>query len=84
MSNLTDPFYPLVLERLAQRIQASGRQLLFFMIPPGRHVDEVYRPCCNTRVDAILITSATVSSRMAAVCVAKELQSFCSIVMFQV
>jgi len=69
MSNLTDPFYPLVLERLAQRIQASGRQLLFFMIPAGKHVDEVLPSLLQYRVDAILITSATVSSRMAAVCV---------------
>jgi DNA-binding LacI/PurR family transcriptional regulator len=71
MANLTDPFYPLVLERLAQRIQSSGRQLLFFMIPPGRHVDEVLPSLLQYKVDAILITSATVSSRMAAVCVAE-------------
>ena len=70
MSNLTDPFYPLVLERLAQRIQSSGRQVLFFMIPPGKHVDEVLPSLLQYRVDAILITSSTVSSRMAAVCVA--------------
>ena len=69
MSNLTDPFYPLVLDRLAQRIQASGRQLLFFIIPAGKHVDEVLPCLLQYRVDAILITSATVSSRMAAVCV---------------
>ena len=71
MSNLTDPFYPLVLEQLAQRIQSSGRQLLFFMIPPGKHVDEVLPSVLQYRVDAILITSSTVSSRMAAVCVAE-------------
>ena len=71
MSNLTDPFYPLVLDRLAQRIQASGRQLLFFMIPPGEHVDDVLPSLLQYRVDAILITSATVSSRMASVCVAE-------------
>ncbi len=71
MSNLTDPFYPLVLERLAQRIQSSGRQLLFFMIPPGKDVDEVLPSLLQYKVDAILITSATVSSRMAAVCVAE-------------
>jgi DNA-binding LacI/PurR family transcriptional regulator len=71
MSNLTDPFYPLVLERLAQRIQSSGRQLLFFMIPPGKHVDEALSSLLQYKVDAILITSATVSSRMAAVCVAE-------------
>ena len=41
------------------------------MIPPGKHVDEVLPSLLQYRVDAILITSSTVSSRMAAVCVAK-------------
>ena len=49
MANLTDPFYPMVLERLAQRIQSSGRQLLFFMIPPENRWTRFYRRCCNTR-----------------------------------
>jgi DNA-binding LacI/PurR family transcriptional regulator len=68
MANLTDPYYPLVLEQLAQRIQANGRQLLLFLIPPGKHVDDVLPSLLQYKVDAILITSATVSSRMAAFC----------------
>src|SRR5271166_3701780 len=36
LANLTDPFYPTVLEALSLRIQASGRQVLFFIIPPGK------------------------------------------------
>lgn len=69
MANLTDPFYPMVLDKLAQRIQASGRQLLFFIVPPGKDVDDVLPSLLQYKVDAILITSATVSSRMATVCV---------------
>jgi DNA-binding LacI/PurR family transcriptional regulator len=68
MANLTDPFYPLVLDRLAHRIQSSGRQLLLFIIPTGKHVDDVLPSLLQYKVDAILITSATVSSRMATVC----------------
>lgn len=71
MANLTDPFYPFVLERLAQQIQASGRQLLFFIIPPGKQVDDVLPSLLQYKVDAILIASVTVSSRMAAVCVSR-------------
>jgi DNA-binding LacI/PurR family transcriptional regulator len=71
MANLTDPFYPLVLERLAHRIQSSGRQLLFFIIPPGKQVDDVLPSLLQYKVDAILITSATLSSRVATVCVAQ-------------
>jgi DNA-binding LacI/PurR family transcriptional regulator len=68
MANLTDPFYPLVLDQLAHRIQSSGRQLLLFIIPSGKHVDDVLPALLQYKVDAILITSATVSSRMATVC----------------
>jgi DNA-binding LacI/PurR family transcriptional regulator len=68
MANLTDPFYPFVLDRLAHRIQSSGRQLLLFIIPTGKHVDDVLPSLLQYKVDAILITSATVSSRMATVC----------------
>jgi DNA-binding LacI/PurR family transcriptional regulator len=71
MANLTDPFYPMVLERLALRIQSSGRQLLFFIIPPGKHVDDVLPSLLQYKVDSILIASATVSSRMAAVCLSQ-------------
>ncbi|MGC1358400.1 MAG: LacI family DNA-binding transcriptional regulator [Xanthobacteraceae bacterium] len=73
MANLTDPFYPMVLERLALRIQSSGRQLLFFIIPPGKHVDDVLPSLLQYKVDSILIASATVSSRMAAVCLSQRI-----------
>jgi DNA-binding LacI/PurR family transcriptional regulator len=71
MANLIDPFHPLVLDQLAQRIQSSGRQLLLFLIPPGKHVDDILPSLLQYKVDAILITSATVSSRMATVCAAQ-------------
>jgi len=71
MANLTDPFYPAVLEKLAQRIQASGKQLLFFLVPPGKHVDDVLPSLLQYKVDAILIASATVSSQMAAISMAQ-------------
>jgi DNA-binding LacI/PurR family transcriptional regulator len=71
MANLTDPFYSTVLEQLASRIQSAGRQLLFFMIPPGRRVDDLLPSLLQYKVDAILIASATISSRMAGVCMAQ-------------
>ncbi len=35
-ASLIDPFYPLVLDELAQRIQSSGLQVLLFIIPPEK------------------------------------------------
>jgi DNA-binding LacI/PurR family transcriptional regulator len=68
VANLTDPFYPLVLDQLARRIQSNGRQVLLFIVPGGKRVDDVLPSLLQYKVDAIVITSATVSSRMAAVC----------------
>jgi len=73
MASLIDPFYPLVLDELAQRIQSSGLQVLLFIIPPGKHVDDVLPSLLQYKVDAILITSATVSSRVASVCAAQQI-----------
>ena len=71
MANLIDPFHPLVLDQLAQRIQSNGRQLLLFLIPPDKQVDDILPSLLQYKVDAIVITSATVSSRMAAHCAAQ-------------
>jgi DNA-binding LacI/PurR family transcriptional regulator len=71
ITNLIDPFHPLVLEQLAQRIQANGRQLLLFLVPPGKQVDDILPALLQYKVDAIVITSATVSSRMVAHCAAQ-------------
>jgi DNA-binding LacI/PurR family transcriptional regulator len=73
MASLIDPFYPLVLDELAQRIQSSGLQVLLFIIPPGKHVDDVLPSLLQYKVDAILIASATVSSRVASVCAAQQI-----------
>jgi DNA-binding LacI/PurR family transcriptional regulator len=73
MANLTDPFYPLVLDQLGQRIQSSGRQVLLFIVPAGKDVDDVLPSLLQYKVDAIVITSVTVSSRMASVCAAQRI-----------
>jgi DNA-binding LacI/PurR family transcriptional regulator len=73
MANLTDPFYPLLLDQLGQRIQSSGRQVLLFIVPLGKDVDDVLPSLLQYKVDAVVITSATVSSRMASVCAAQRI-----------
>jgi DNA-binding LacI/PurR family transcriptional regulator len=56
--------------------------LLFFIIPRGKHSDDVLPSLLQYKVDAILIALATISSRMAAVCCRREFPSFCSIAAF--
>src|SRR6202011_2580089 len=41
MANLVDPFYPVVLDELAQHIQARGFQTLLFVPSAGQHVDDI-------------------------------------------
>jgi DNA-binding LacI/PurR family transcriptional regulator len=68
MANLTNPFYPEVLEQLTIRLQAGGRQTLLFNVPPGKDVDDELPLLLQYQVDAVIITSATVSSAMARTC----------------
>ena len=68
MANITSPFYPYVLEKFLQQLQGIGRQVLLFTAPPGEDVDAILPHVLAHRVDALIITSATLSTAMAAEC----------------
>ena len=68
MANITSPFYPYVLEKFLQRIQEIGRQTLLFTAAPHQSVDDILPLILQHQVDALIITSATLSSAMAAEC----------------
>ncbi len=72
MANLTDPFYPVVLDALTQRIQARGYQTLLFVPSPQQDAEDILPTLLQYQVDAIVITSATVSSKMARACAARQ------------
>jgi DNA-binding LacI/PurR family transcriptional regulator len=59
MENLTDPFYPVVLEELTQRIQGCGCQTLLFIPAHNQDVEDILPTLLQYQVDAIVITSAT-------------------------
>src|SRR5258708_26730400 len=65
MANLVDPFYPVVLDELVQQVQARGFQTLLFVPSPGQDVDDIMPNLLQYQVDAIVLTSATISSAMA-------------------
>jgi DNA-binding LacI/PurR family transcriptional regulator len=68
MANITSPFYPYVLEMFLQRFQASGRQVLLFTAAPNQDIDDILPHIIQHRVDALIVTSATLSSEMAEEC----------------
>jgi DNA-binding LacI/PurR family transcriptional regulator len=72
MANLSDPFYPMVLDALTERIQARGCQTLLFVPSPGQDVEDILPILLQYQVDAIVITSATVSSKMARTCAVRR------------
>src|SRR3984893_6587099 len=72
MANLVDPFYPVVLDELVQQVQARGFQTLLFVPSSGQAVDDIMPNLLQYQVDAIVLTSATISSAMARTCAARD------------
>lgn len=68
MANLTSPFYPYVLEKFLQRFQTLDKQVLLFTSAPNQDVDDILPHILQHRVDALIVTSATLSSAMADEC----------------
>ncbi len=68
MADLTNPFYPNVLEKFTQRLHDIGRQVLLFNAAPDQDIDETLPLVLQHQVDAVIITSATLSSAMADEC----------------
>lgn len=67
MANITSPFYPYVLEKFLEKIQAIDRQVLLFTAAENQNVDDILPLALQYQVDALIITSATLSSKMAEV-----------------
>jgi DNA-binding LacI/PurR family transcriptional regulator len=65
MADITNPFYPTVLENFTQRLREMGQQVLLITAPPDQDTDELLPPLLQYQVDAVIMTSATLSSEMA-------------------
>ncbi len=68
MANMTSPFYPYVLEKFTRRLQAMGKQVLLFTAEPNQDIDDILSTVLQYQVDALIITSTTLSSIMAEEC----------------
>lgn len=65
VSDMRNPFYPVLIERLTQGLQRIGLQSLIFNVTPGASVEEQLVAIRTYNVDAVLIISATVLSERA-------------------
>ncbi|MBY4592603.1 substrate-binding domain-containing protein [Rhizobium redzepovicii] len=66
--DLLNPFYPTVVDTLAQRLQETGRQLIVYALPANADVDLATDQILASRPSAIIVTSAQLTSRMTRAC----------------
>ncbi|MGB7337277.1 MAG: LacI family DNA-binding transcriptional regulator [Phototrophicaceae bacterium] len=64
MATITSPFYPYVLEKFLKELQITGRQVLLFTASENQSVDDILPLVLQYQVDALIVTSATLSSAM--------------------
>ena len=64
VSNLSNQFYPVVIEQLSQRLQKDGYQVLLF-IQEVEEADELLMELLRYQVDGIVMASASLSSALA-------------------
>ncbi len=67
MSYLDNQFYPVVLEKLSQRLQRDGYHVLLF-IADTRQTDAVLAEILQYQVDGIVLASTAISSALATRC----------------
>lgn len=70
MSYLANQFYPLVLERLSQRLQRQGYHVLVFIAEIDEAADGVLAEILEYQVDGIVMASAMLSPTLAGSCAA--------------
>lgn len=68
VAGITSPFQPYVLEKLIQELGRIGRQALVFSAAPGQEVDDILPTALQYRADALIVTSATLSSEKVEEC----------------
>lgn len=68
MADITNPFYPEVLEAFALRLREHDLVAQLYCVPRGVEVDTVIPELFHHRVAGVVVTSATLSSDLARTC----------------
>ena len=66
--DLENPFYPMAANALARELAARGRHMILHAVPPGSEADGVMDRVLALRPDAVIVTGALMSSRIARAC----------------
>ncbi|MBO1075886.1 LacI family DNA-binding transcriptional regulator [Roseomonas marmotae] len=65
---LENPFYPAMLEALSTALEGAGYRVLLFTARPGESSDPILEEVLRYRLDALVMASASLSSRFALEC----------------
>lgn len=68
MANMWNPFYSAALAQFTDQLQALGYWVLLFRVQDDSTVDDALLTALEYQVDGVIITSATLSSRLADEC----------------
>lgn len=68
MANMWNPFYATALAQFTEQLQALGYWVLLFKVQDDSTVDDALLTALEYQVDGVIITSATLSSRLADEC----------------
>ena len=72
VGDMENPFYTDVLDKFSRRIQDAGKQVLVFNVPPNADIDAALIKVMQFQVDGIVITSAQISTRLASICLSRN------------
>ncbi len=73
VTHIGSPFYPYVLEKFTRRLQEMSLQTLLFSVRPNQEVDDLLPLVMRYRLDGLIVTSASLSSRVADECERRRL-----------
>ncbi len=68
VGNIVNPFFPIILDALTEALRSSGKEVLLFNIAQGQSLDELILDVLNYKVNGIILTTATLESRLQGVC----------------
>jgi DNA-binding LacI/PurR family transcriptional regulator len=73
IGDLHNPFYTVALDEFSRRLQALGKQLLIFNGAQPDAIDDAVRRMLEYQVDGLIITAATISMQLTALCIDREI-----------
>lgn len=72
LANLNNPIYSTMLAEASRRLEEVGKQVLLFTPRNAQDFDRSLQRMLNFQVDAIVIAAASISSRMASLCLDRD------------